>query len=121
MREDVESTVMRLKQKGIKTVLFSGDREEEVATVEDTVGIQNDFVKACDGINDAPSLVVADVGIALQNEAQENAASDVASIILKRNKISQVCYFYAPNFLFHLYAIPKLLIFFIFDQMDDRW
>ncbi|KAH1109947.1 hypothetical protein GLYMA_04G056133v4 [Glycine max] len=43
-----------------------------------------------DGINDAPSLAVADVGIALQNEAQDNAASDAASIILLGNKISQV-------------------------------
>ncbi|KAG5048311.1 hypothetical protein JHK85_009414 [Glycine max] len=114
VREDAESTITRLKQKGIKTVLLSGDREEAVATVADTVGIETDFVKASlspqqksgfisslkavghhvamvgDGINDAPSLAVADVGIALQNEAQDNAASDAASIILLGNKISQV-------------------------------
>lgn len=114
VREDAESTVMRLKKKGIKTVLLSGDREEAVATIAETVGIENDFVKASlspqqksafisslkaaghhvamvgDGINDAPSLAAADVGIALQNEAQENAASDAASIILLGNKISQV-------------------------------
>ncbi|CAJ2643762.1 unnamed protein product [Trifolium pratense] len=114
VREDAESTVTRLKNKGIKTVLLSGDREEAVATIAETVGIENDFVKASlspqqksafisslkaaghhvamvgDGINDAPSLAAADVGIALQNEAQENAASDAASIILLGNKISQV-------------------------------
>ncbi|KAG5045086.1 hypothetical protein JHK86_014492 [Glycine max] len=116
VREDAESTITRYVYfaKGIKTVLLSGDREEAVATVADTVGIENDFVKASlspqqksgfisslkaaghhvamvgDGINDAPSLAVADVGIAVQNEAQENAASDAASIILLGNKISQV-------------------------------
>ncbi|XP_061374837.1 copper-transporting ATPase PAA2, chloroplastic isoform X2 [Gastrolobium bilobum] len=114
VRDDAQSTVMRLKQKGIKMALLSGDREEAVATIAKTVGIESDFVKASlspqqksgfisslkaagynvamvgDGINDAPSLAVADVGIALQNEAQENAASDAASIILLGNKISQV-------------------------------
>lgn len=43
---DFVASIARLKQKGIKTVLLSGDREEAVATVADTVGIENDFVKA---------------------------------------------------------------------------
>ncbi|KAI4337191.1 hypothetical protein L6164_015637 [Bauhinia variegata] len=114
LRDDAQSTVMRLQQKGIKTVILSGDREEAVASIAETVGIEDDFIKASltpqqksefisslkavghcvamvgDGINDAPSLAVADVGIAMQNEAQENAASDAASIILLGNNISQV-------------------------------
>ncbi|XP_012450546.1 copper-transporting ATPase PAA2, chloroplastic isoform X1 [Gossypium raimondii] len=114
LRFDAESTVSRLQRKGIKTILISGDREEAVATIAKTVGIEHEFVNASltpqqksrvistlqtaghhiamvgDGINDAPSLALADVGIALQTEAQETAASDAASIILLGNRLSQV-------------------------------
>lgn len=38
--------IARLKKKGIKTFLLSGDREEAVATIAETVGIEKDFVKA---------------------------------------------------------------------------
>ncbi|KAH0649588.1 hypothetical protein KY285_034836 [Solanum tuberosum] len=114
LREDAESTISRLQHKGIETVLLLGDREEAVATVAKTVGIKDKFVNASltpqqksaaisdlqasghrvtmvgDGINDAPSLALADVGIALQVEGQETAASNAASIILLGNKLSQV-------------------------------
>ncbi|KAE8099922.1 hypothetical protein FH972_017866 [Carpinus fangiana] len=99
LRQDAESTVTR---------------EEAVATIAKTVGIGSDCINASltpqqksevistlksaghhvamvgDGINDAPCLALADVGIALQIEAQENAASDAASIVLLGNKLSQV-------------------------------
>lgn len=36
----------RLQQKGIKTVLLSGDREEAVATIAKAVGIGREYIKA---------------------------------------------------------------------------
>ncbi|KAL1204253.1 Copper-transporting ATPase PAA2 [Cardamine amara subsp. amara] len=114
LRQDAEFTVARLQEKGIKTVLLSGDMEGAVATVAKNVGIESestnyslspekkfDFISYLqssghrvamvgDGINDAPSLAQADVGIALKIEAQENAASNAASVILVRNKLSHV-------------------------------
>lgn len=114
LRHDAKSVVTRLQEKGIKTILLSGDREEAVATIAKTVGIESEFINSSltpqqksgvikslqtaghrvamvgDGINDAPSLALADVGIALQVESQQSAASDAASIILLGNKISQV-------------------------------
>lgn len=38
--------VDRLKQRGIRTVLLSGDREEAVAIIAKSVGIENEFVNA---------------------------------------------------------------------------
>ncbi|XP_022936839.1 copper-transporting ATPase PAA2, chloroplastic [Cucurbita moschata] len=114
LRYDAESTVKRLQKKGIRTVLLSGDREEAVASVAKSVGIEKEFVHSSltpqnksdfistlktaghrvamvgDGINDAPSLASSDVGIALQLEAHENAASNAASILLLGNRISQL-------------------------------
>ncbi|OAY80798.1 Copper-transporting ATPase PAA2, chloroplastic [Ananas comosus] len=114
LRDDAKSTVERLQAKGIKTILLSGDRKEAVASVGKMVGIGSENLNSSlapqqkssvisslqaeghsiamvgDGINDAPSLALADVGVALQTEAKDNAASDAASVILLGNRLSQL-------------------------------
>ncbi|KAL0311811.1 UNVERIFIED_CONTAM: Copper-transporting ATPase PAA2, chloroplastic [Sesamum radiatum] len=130
LRPDAESTITRdQSHSSLISVICSNqkasaegdsysplvrDREEAVAAVAKTVGVENEFVNGSltprqksdaisslqasghrvamvgDGINDAPSLALADVGIALQIEGQENAASNAASIILLGNRLSQV-------------------------------
>ncbi|CAL4929360.1 unnamed protein product [Urochloa decumbens] len=114
LREDAKLTVNRLQQESITTFLLSGDREEAVTSIGRTVGIRNENIKSSltpqdkasiistlqgeghrvamvgDGINDAPSLAAADVGIAMRTHSKENAASDAASIVLLGNRLSQV-------------------------------
>ncbi|GJN40550.1 hypothetical protein PR202_gb29780 [Eleusine coracana subsp. coracana] len=114
LREDAKLTVDRLQQECITAFLLSGDREEAVASIGSTVGIKNENMKSSltpqekagvistlqgeghrvamvgDGINDAPSLAAADVGIAMRTHSKESAASDAASVVLLGNRLSQL-------------------------------
>lgn len=112
LRDDARQTVLRLQEMNIETLVLSGDREEAVASIAKSVDIQHvhaglkpkdkaDFIGALqkqgfsvamvgDGVNDAPALAAADVGMALKMQKSENAASDAASVILLGNSLSQV-------------------------------
>ena len=113
IREDAAATVQRLKESGITVHILSGDRQAVVTAVAGELGLGADSVAlggmlpgdkaneieklrakglkvamVGDGINDAPALVTADVGIAMSRGME--ATGNAAGVILLNDAISQV-------------------------------
>ncbi|KVI01812.1 Cation-transporting P-type ATPase [Cynara cardunculus var. scolymus] len=112
IREDAAHVVQSLTSQGISVYLLSGDKKSSAEYVASVVGIPKEQVfygvkpdekskfisrlqkdqhvvaMVGDGINDAAALASSHVGIAIGGGV--GAASEVASIVLMRNKISQL-------------------------------
>jgi Cu+-exporting ATPase len=108
LKADAKETVEQLKAVGIKPVMLTGDTEQTARTIAERVGItdyraevlpdeksavvrdiqQQDHRVAMvgDGINDAPALMQADVGIAI--EAGTDIAIEAADIVLTGSRLS---------------------------------
>ena len=104
------AAVARLKAMGIEPIIVSGDNEDAVRSVAQSVGIERwkaavlpqekaSYVQALqkggrrvgmagDGVNDAPALAAADVSFALA--AASGAALDVADITLMKNDLAGI-------------------------------
>lgn len=114
LRPDAQIAVDKLHQIGLRVMLLSGDRPEAVQAIAKQLGINNADIMAGippaqkaatiqslqsektksvvamvgDGINDAPALSQADVGIALHSGT--DVAMETAEIILMRNSLTDV-------------------------------
>jgi P-type Cu+ transporter len=109
LRPESKFVVQYLKSKNIKTVLLSGDRYEKTKALANALGIeeviaqqtpeqklqkieeltrQQPTVMVGDGINDAPALAKATIGISMSEASQ--LAVQSASVVLMSNGLNKL-------------------------------
>ncbi|MCS7233558.1 MAG: heavy metal translocating P-type ATPase [Synergistetes bacterium] len=113
IKKDAKETIDRLKEIGIKTVLFTGDHKNAAKYVAESLGIdefyhdllphqkvekleelktkksRGNIIFAGDGINDAAVIARADIGIAMGALGQD-AAIEAADVVIMNDQIKSI-------------------------------
>ena len=109
IREDSKDAIRKLKSMGLKVIMLSGDKLATARAIADEVGVDDVIAEVLpdgkeghvreirkngavamvgDGINDAPALTLADVGIAIGDGT--DVAIDSADVVLMNSRLSDV-------------------------------
>ena len=110
IRENVKNVIKELQNRGITTVMLTGDNEKTAGKIAEELGInivysnvvpsekaevikklkeENKYVMMCgDGINDSPALSLSDIGVSIHGAT--DIAIDSSDVILTQNNLNSI-------------------------------